>query len=47
MLSVSGRFSLFAMARRWQRRHLVTTESHLPAAEAALLNSSFAGRSKV
>ncbi|MEU1367472.1 hypothetical protein ABZ454_15190 [Streptomyces sp. NPDC005803] len=44
---VSGQLSLFAMARRWQRRHLVTTASDMPASEAALLDSFFAAHPKV
>ncbi|WP_437031171.1 hypothetical protein [Streptomyces sp. enrichment culture] len=45
--SVSGQFALFAMARRWQPHHLVTTASHLPTAEATLLDAFFAGHPKV
>ncbi|MGW3405733.1 hypothetical protein [Streptomyces zhihengii] len=45
--SVPGQFALFAMARRWQRHHLVTTDSDLPAVEAALLDVFFAGHPKV
>ncbi|GGZ90462.1 MULTISPECIES: hypothetical protein [Streptomyces] len=44
--SVSGQFALFAMARRWQPHHLVTTASHLPTAEATLLDAFFAGHPK-
>ncbi|MEV8071617.1 hypothetical protein [Streptomyces pseudogriseolus] len=45
--SVPGQLALFAMARRWKRHHLVTTDSDLPAVEAAVLNAFFAGHPKV
>ncbi|GJF20972.1 hypothetical protein SHO565_15360 [Streptomyces sp. HO565] len=45
--SVPGQFALFAMARRWQPHHLVTTTSHLPTAEATLLDAFFAGHPEV
>ncbi|MFK4547268.1 hypothetical protein RKD29_006864 [Streptomyces tendae] len=45
--SVPGQLALFAMARRWQCKHLVTTASDLPTVEAALLDLFFAGHPKV
>ncbi|MDA5147424.1 hypothetical protein PEM37_38600 [Streptomyces sp. AD681] len=47
MPSVPGQFALFAMARRWQRHHLITNASHLPPTGAALLDSYFVGHPKV